>query len=276
MDDLGVAGLHGRAGQPLVVGQLGVEQEAPVVVGAGAERGRGGVRRGHRQRQTPLARTERLGLGRVALVAVPARRSCPLVLVGGLVARALAGLGRRLGGARGDGADRHAVGVARVVAGPARGERERQDGGRGRRWNGSARRPCHRPSGEHVQMGVEDSLTRGRAGVEHEAVLVQTIGAGHVARDAHQPATVSGSASASDAASAWCERGTTSACVGPAGSGRGRPRPFRTARPRRPGFARDDPAEQAVGVRGPGVRHDSSSHGHAEVNPQSRSGVGLA
>jgi len=32
-------------------------------------------------------------------------------------------------------------------------------------------------------MGVEDSLTRRRTGVEHEAVLVQTIGARHVARD---------------------------------------------------------------------------------------------
>ena len=126
--DFGVAGLHEGAGEVRVLGQVRVEQEAPVVVGARAV-GRGrGVRRGHRQCHPLLALTQRLRLGRLDLVAVPVL----VPLVGGLVARALARLGRGVGGERGGRADRHAVGVAGVVVGPARGERQRQDR-RGRR-----------------------------------------------------------------------------------------------------------------------------------------------
>ena len=55
VDDVGVAGLHGRAGQPLVLGELGVEQEAAVVVGPGAVRRGRRVRRRHGQRRAALA-----------------------------------------------------------------------------------------------------------------------------------------------------------------------------------------------------------------------------
>ena len=49
VDDLGVAGQHRRAGEPGVALELGVEQEAAVVVGARAVRRGGGVRRRHRR-----------------------------------------------------------------------------------------------------------------------------------------------------------------------------------------------------------------------------------
>ena len=59
VDDLGVAGLDGRAGQPLVLAQLGIEEEAPVVVGAFAVRRGRGVGRRHRQRFPALTLAER-------------------------------------------------------------------------------------------------------------------------------------------------------------------------------------------------------------------------
>ena len=73
VDDLGVARLHGRAGQPGVALETGVEQEAAVVVGARAVRRGGGVRRRHRQGLAALALAQRhlrgrLG-GRVVVVA---------------------------------------------------------------------------------------------------------------------------------------------------------------------------------------------------------------
>ncbi len=70
--DVGVAGQHLRAGEPRVLLEPRVEQEAAVVVGAGAV---GGVRRvaaGHRDRRTRLSRTQRPGLGRLHAVAVVA------------------------------------------------------------------------------------------------------------------------------------------------------------------------------------------------------------
>ena len=66
--DVGVAGQHLRAGEPGVLVELGVEQEAPVVVGAGAV-GRGrrvGARHGDRRRAPPP---------RAAAGTSPARRS---------------------------------------------------------------------------------------------------------------------------------------------------------------------------------------------------------
>ena len=126
-------------------------------------------------------------------------------------------------------------------------------------------------------MGVEDSLTRGRTGVEHEAVLVQTIGARHVARDAHQLShglgLGVGQGRRVGVVRARDDQGVGGGLRVQVAEGYGRPG-LRDHVGR--DLARDDPAEQAVGVRGPGVRHDSSSHGHAEVNPQSRSSVGLA
>ncbi len=56
---VGVAGLHVEAGDERVLGELGVEQEAAVVVGAGAVGGRGRVRRRHRQPGEPLDLAQR-------------------------------------------------------------------------------------------------------------------------------------------------------------------------------------------------------------------------
>ena len=65
VDDLGVAGQHGRAGEPGVALELGVEQEAAVVVGARAVRRGGGVRRRHREGLAALALAQRHLRGRL-------------------------------------------------------------------------------------------------------------------------------------------------------------------------------------------------------------------
>ena len=102
--DVGVAGQHLRAGEPGVLVELGVEQEAPVVVGAGAV-GRGrrvGAR--HGDRRTRLPRAQPSGLRRLGVVAaVPGLPGlCGLLGVRrGRARRGVRGLGGRLVGVTG-------------------------------------------------------------------------------------------------------------------------------------------------------------------------------
>ena len=130
--DVGVAGQHLRAGEPGVLVELGVEQEAPVVVGAGAV-GRGRrVRARHGDRRTRLPRAQRVGTS-------PARRSgrcapavpglCGLLGVRrGRARRGVRGLGGRL------------VGVTGAVAAAAGGQGEEPGGEQGRERGAGAGR----------------------------------------------------------------------------------------------------------------------------------------
>ena len=114
VDDVGVAGQHVGAGEVAVAGQLGVEHEASVVVGALAGRRRGRVRRRHGQGEPVLALAERQQLARLRL----------------RVARVVGGLRGRLGGRLVGGV------VARRLRRRLRARREEQEyAGRGGRAN---------------------------------------------------------------------------------------------------------------------------------------------
>jgi hypothetical protein len=93
--DVGVARQHLGAGEPGVLLEARVQQEAAVVVGAGAVGGVGRVAARHRDRRTGLAGTQLLGLRGLGIVAAAVRPGrCLLRGRGG--ARRLLG---RLGGA---------------------------------------------------------------------------------------------------------------------------------------------------------------------------------
>ena len=201
MDDVGVAGQHVGAGEPGVLGQLRVEQEAAVVVGAEARGGRRRVRPRHLA-ASAASRLSRSGLGLVASmrrgVVGSACVGRPVVAVAAVVG----GLGRRRrcwsrparrsgGGSRRR--SRRPPAVAMAQAGGdarSRGQAPDQPGGQ-----------VIGPAAEHVQVRVEHRLPDARAGVEDQPVVLETLaprrrrGASRTRR-----ARASGSAAASSAA----------------------------------------------------------------------------
>ena len=83
---------------------------------------------------------------------------------------------------------------------------------------GSSRRPAHRAAAQHVQVGVEDGLVGGGAGVEHQPVaLVEPSCSATAAAASTRSTSTSGSAAASAAAFGWWLRGITSTWVGACG-----------------------------------------------------------
>ena len=153
VDDVAVVRLHERAGEERVLGQVRVEQEAAVVVGADAVR-----------------RRRRVGLsGSAATSGVSPARS---------------GLGLTAStGSAGTTAGWVAARRRRTAARPGRRRSSRRVAARGDQGEGAARRgpragsagwPRQAPSGQHVQVGVEHGLPGVGAGVEHQAVAVVT------------------------------------------------------------------------------------------------------
>ena len=206
--DVAVVGLDERAGQEAVLRQVRVEQEAAVVVGADAVRSR--------RRGTPSASAAPSG-------------SRPAAAARGFTAATGCGLLPDAGG-RGRGrrgiapAARGRAAVAEQRRAPARPPaRPRPPRPRRRRRARSAGWPRLRPSGQHVQVGVEHRLPGVRPGVEHQPVAV-------VAGVGRRPDGPRATSSATVAGSRVGELGGVRrrACAGrraraaaPAGSGRG-------------------------------------------------------
>ena len=188
VDDVRVAGQHVGAGEPGVLVQLRVEQEAAVVVGADA--GRRGRACTPRASSAWLRRSPSRSGGRLAgLRAAAACRGAPLRGVGS----------RRSVACRSTVVRRSSDAGRRRRARPRGAARARRAASRSRRAAHPGGQVIGRPA-EQVQVGVEDGLPGAGAGVEDQPVVVVPLGRRDRGRGATRSASAAGSAAASSAA----------------------------------------------------------------------------